>query len=1363
MRNLILLIISCLLLNCDVIKAQIAVPVNTQTGAPVINIPIYEIRNGDVSVPISLYYTPGVKPSQPYGSDEYNLGVGWGLSAGGKISRTVKSLPDDYQGSGTDTRKGWLYDTYASSVVNFTPQSRTDCSGDVANYNTLNGLANNNTDTQPDVFSFNFAGYSGKFMFDNNKIIQTLPYQDLKIQTTYSGNGSIAAFTITTNDGFQYTFTPTTTVTKTITPEGNPNTVYYLRDQLLKYTQSTSYTTVWSLSAVNSPTGGSVVLNYYQQVPIDSVLTNPPATAVYLAPDGTSQDTILRKKIFYTRAIVNTHTLSSISEQVTYYPGTPAGYETINFLYQNSSLTGFQVTAANSVPKTISLTNSNTGGYLFLQAMHPYSSGCTISPPYTFEYWNTTLGSSTMLTSPNGNEQDYWGYFNGNKATSLVPRLYMYPSEAPQERYRLQPIPGYSGTFNYMTPGADRTVNANVIAAGSLRRIIYPTGGSVKIDYEPNQYVDARTNQTYAGGGIRVKTLTIHDGINTANDIIKNYSYSGGVLLNRPQFAFPIPVYTNPAGTVHLISEYADQASQAKFFTARSDRDLNPYDFDSSDVLYQSGTESQTGLGKIVNQYLNPATYGQTTSPEYSAPNQWQATFSRYATTTNPSSGACMTNGLMTDGYYSYPYPTNPNYNFERGLLQNTQVFNETGQLVKRVDYQYTPVYQNASPVSIYGLTFDFFTYNSSDVNTKAFSYGKYRLFAAMTKYQTTISEKTYDPATNFAGFATLQTDNFYNSPNHRLLSGQQTTTSNDGVNITTYKTKNYYPQDYTALSGNDPVIAAILALKSNYTNNALIEQVTSIIKPGQSEMVTSGRLNKFNVFSVPNPQFPNTQPTYTTKILPAQTLVLRTNAPVNNFTASVNSTTQFQYDNRYQVSNNIYEYSTLALPVSADDGHQQNVATLYDISGVKPIASIRNALVSQILYSNFDDDFPVITKPHSFDEAYNSNFSSVPGRIGNALSVGANYSFYKSMVSKGTGKNYAFSCWIKNPGSTAGTVTVTLSDGTHTSTGTINYSATTGVWKYYRITVPVTNLNSTFSINVQTGNAPLIVDDMLFHPETAQVTLTGYQNKLKAADTDPHGNTRFYSYDALGRPTAITDQNQNILKQLTYSYRSAYTMNPAFIYDVKVAGATEFLSPNPPATVTTNTAVDFLNQIPQCEPAGITRNWDFGDGTTLSNGGGTPSHTYTSAGVYTVRLTVSSSAYGTVTATQTVTVVQQLAFTLHANGIVGYNVCSQQVLGYGDLGPGTSPVGTNTYTASVSGSYTNQFLWEMAYITAPNTWITIPGSSNTVTVTVAGNAYGPVLSSKSYTLRCTMLPQQNQKAAVKTYGITYIAPNCPQ
>jgi len=197
------------------------------------------------------------------------------------------------------------------------------------------------------------------------------------------------------------------------------------------------------------------------------------------------------------------------------------------------------------------------------------------------------------------------------------------------------------------------------------------------------------------------------------------------------------------------------------------------------------------------------------------------------------------------------------------------------------------------------------------------------------------------------------------------------------------------------------------------------------------------------------------------------------------------------------------------------------------------------------------------------------------------------------------------------------------------------------------------------------------------------------------------------------------------------------------------------------PATANTNMAVNFVSgPVDPCEPAQITRNWDFGDGTTLANGGTSPSHTYTTPGNYTVKLTVTHPQYGTVSTTQNITVYVQLAYTMHLNGIAAYNVCSNQAILVGDQ-PLTNPPGTDTFTASVSGSYNNQFLWEQAFDTSPNNWVTLPGTTNTITVTVPRNPDGSFGSNQTYTLRCTMVPQQLQKAAVQTTKIIFLAPNC--
>ena len=60
------------------------IPVSLYTGVPDISIPIYTIRVGNYSLPISLrYHASGIK----VGQEASRIGLGWSIHAGGAISR----------------------------------------------------------------------------------------------------------------------------------------------------------------------------------------------------------------------------------------------------------------------------------------------------------------------------------------------------------------------------------------------------------------------------------------------------------------------------------------------------------------------------------------------------------------------------------------------------------------------------------------------------------------------------------------------------------------------------------------------------------------------------------------------------------------------------------------------------------------------------------------------------------------------------------------------------------------------------------------------------------------------------------------------------------------------------------------------------------------------------------------------------------------------------------------------------------------------------------------------------------------------------------------------------------------------------
>jgi hypothetical protein len=158
------------------------IPVGNFTGTPSINIPLYTLQEGPISVPIALsYHASGLKVNELASW----VGLGWSLNAGGMISRTILNQKDE------DESTGWLNKPLPA-------------------WNDPNELQFK-YDQEPDIFSYNFNGHSGKFFIDKNRIVHTSEKSDLKIEVkTYGNNGTNVTgfeyFTIKTSDGLVYTF-----------------------------------------------------------------------------------------------------------------------------------------------------------------------------------------------------------------------------------------------------------------------------------------------------------------------------------------------------------------------------------------------------------------------------------------------------------------------------------------------------------------------------------------------------------------------------------------------------------------------------------------------------------------------------------------------------------------------------------------------------------------------------------------------------------------------------------------------------------------------------------------------------------------------------------------------------------------------------------------------------------------------------------------------------------------------------------------------------------------------------------------------------------------------------------------------------
>lgn len=165
------------------------VPVSYFTGVPNVSIPLYTVQDGPLALPVSLdYHASGIRVAEPASW----VGLGWSLNAGGIITRTVLGTPDD---SGVSFGYYW----YGNQLLN--PELAVPPSTQIPE------VARGQRDGEPDLFTFSFAGYSGKFMFDKDRIARFIPRSDLKIEVVpASTNSQFVRFVIITPDGVRYTF-----------------------------------------------------------------------------------------------------------------------------------------------------------------------------------------------------------------------------------------------------------------------------------------------------------------------------------------------------------------------------------------------------------------------------------------------------------------------------------------------------------------------------------------------------------------------------------------------------------------------------------------------------------------------------------------------------------------------------------------------------------------------------------------------------------------------------------------------------------------------------------------------------------------------------------------------------------------------------------------------------------------------------------------------------------------------------------------------------------------------------------------------------------------------------------------------------
>ncbi len=432
------------------------IPVGMFTGTPQISIPLYTMTSRQLSIPVSLSYSSnGIKVDQVASW----VGLGWSLNAGGVITRIIRGQEDEK--------------TTFPVPVNI----EENC---YETWDFLHHIWNDMLDTEPDLFSFNFAGHSGSFVMyvneQNEWDIALIPFQDLRVEFDYI-QGELDNFTITTSDGIKYLFGGGFIETSKVWNTGSSCTRTYGQSQR----------TSWYLYEIIHPSGDTIEFAYESKhlqysTGISETVTELlyPNSCPSIQCEQNYNSTLCRQvlvadtwhlteieandgsKIIFSssddRQDLNDYKLDSI---IVYDPDQNM-YKRFDFSYFFTTHNQYLNVNHNS--------DTTLKHRMFLEGIQISDNSSTVIQTYGFEYIQPNDLPPRLSYA-----QDHWGFFNGASNDSFVP----------------DPGDDWHGIFSNIYN--NREPNGNYSPKGLLNKIIYPTKGYSLLEYEPNYVMAEET------------------------------------------------------------------------------------------------------------------------------------------------------------------------------------------------------------------------------------------------------------------------------------------------------------------------------------------------------------------------------------------------------------------------------------------------------------------------------------------------------------------------------------------------------------------------------------------------------------------------------------------------------------------------------------------------------------------------------------------------------------------------------------------------------------------------------------------------------------------------------------------------------
>lgn len=620
------------------------VPINLYTGTLDLKIPIYSVPSGG-GKNIDVFVSYDSSGFLPHKKADY-AGMGWSLLAGGRITRSLNRMADEYQGIPTSSSTN-PFDTGADlhgflTGVRLNPYSNTQVYNLNSGAGGLNGLdwrlgtSQNGYEGEPDVFTFNALGLSGKFVVgnDGNVLVES---NDPNIKVDLTG--------LISYGGKEFCKPPDQTIVIT---DGQGNK-YYFGGDFSKYEINYSlpfpgmdkdnwfkgfpYISSFSLARVDLANGETITFGYVQDTLMSdfcslttddsNVLANSKVlnfesyfqdgsrfddwkncpggiAGCGLATQSTStyrESFILNKRsllesITYGKKQIKIN-YKDIGYPIEHYEG-PAN--TLNF--NEYVVDNIQLFDNNRLIQNHVFAYDNLGGV----NKRPFLK--TITEPasnkvYSFEYYNTSNLPKYVTKG-----LDHWGYWNGKDNNTNL---------APFDTYN-------AATGDYTLENTYRDTNVQKYDVGLLSKITYPTKGYSMFEYEATNY-GKRIERTSASAFL--PTLTNNVGVSGGARIQRQYDYSeNGGIVNDKQYKYTTALNGNVSSGILMnwpryiyYIEFNTPSSYQKLYI-RSSSNVQQNSLDSYNVGYQKVFEVNSGKGYTEYNFTNYEDYPDILTPD---------------------------------------------------------------------------------------------------------------------------------------------------------------------------------------------------------------------------------------------------------------------------------------------------------------------------------------------------------------------------------------------------------------------------------------------------------------------------------------------------------------------------------------------------------------------------------------------------------------------------------------------------------------------------------------------------------------------------------------------------------------------------